>query len=262
MPPLRAKKALGQHFLQDKTIAQDIVAALTLSNTSTRTVLEIGPGTGVLTDILVAQNIPELYLVEVDTVLAARLRQQYPALQDRIITADFLQLPLTQVSTAPMHIIGNFPYNISSPIFFKLLAHRQQVQEIVCMIQQEVAERLVAAPRSKAYGIPSVLLQAFYDIEYLFTVGPQVFDPPPKVHSAVIRLQRNQVAHLDCNEALFFKVVKTGFQQRRKTLRNALKGLFPVVSQIQHSWLGLRAEELSGEDFVALTNMLDTHRNH
>ncbi|MEL6539277.1 MAG: 16S rRNA (adenine(1518)-N(6)/adenine(1519)-N(6))-dimethyltransferase RsmA [Bacteroidota bacterium] len=262
MLPFKANKALGQHFLQDRATAQEIVAALTLDDAASRTVLEIGPGTGVLTDVLVKQNIPTLYLVEVDAALAAQLRQRYPALHDRIITADFLQLPLAKVASTPMHIIGNFPYNISSPILFKILAHRQQVREVVCMVQQEVAERLVAVPRSKAYGIPSVLLQAFYDIAYLFSVGPQVFVPPPKVHSAVIRLQRNQVTQLACDEALFFKVVKAGFQQRRKTLRNALKGLFPVVRQMACPWLGQRAEELSGEEFVALTKMLDAYLDH
>lgn len=256
MPLPKAKKALGQHFLQEASVAQQIVAALTLECTPPRTVLEIGPGTGALTSLLVQRPIADLYLVEVDAALATQLRQRYPGLQDRILHADFLQMPLARVSTGPISIIGNFPYNISSPIFFKVLAHRQQVQEVVCMIQREVAERLAAAPGSKAYGIPSVLLQAFYEIEYLFTVGPQAFHPPPKVESAVIRLQRNQVTHLDCDESLFFKVVKAGFQQRRKTLRNALKGLFPHVCEAALPWCQHRAEALSVADFVALTQRL------
>jgi 16S rRNA (adenine1518-N6/adenine1519-N6)-dimethyltransferase len=246
------KKYLGQHFLQDKNIARKIVGAL---GKNSRTIVEIGPGTGVLTDFLLQIQDLDLYLVEVDPDLAHHLRHAYPSLQDRIITADFLKLVLTRLYHGPVAIIGNFPYNISSQIFFRVLEYRQQVHEVVGMLQKEVAERLVAKPGSKAYGILSVLLQAFYNLEYLFTVGPQVFLPPPKVQSAVIRLQRNSTLRLGVDEKLFFKVVKTGFQQRRKTLRNALKPLLPEKKSMP-LLLTQRAEQLTVADFVALTKYI------
>ncbi|MEM9417404.1 MAG: 16S rRNA (adenine(1518)-N(6)/adenine(1519)-N(6))-dimethyltransferase RsmA [Bacteroidota bacterium] len=252
MTRLIAKKHLGQHFLQDKNIAQKIVNAI---SQPPQTLLEIGPGTGILTGLLVRQY-PGLYVVEVDPSLAAHLQQAYPSLQERIIVADFLQLPLAQLTPGPLTLIGNLPYNISSPIFFKVLAHRQQIQEVVAMIQHEVAARLVAPPGSKTYGLLSVLLQAFYKLEYLFPVGPQVFSPPPQVKSAVIRLQRNKTAQLDCDEALFFRVVKAGFQQRRKTLRNALKALLPLTPRVDVPFLEQRAERLGVADFVALTRAI------
>lgn len=250
----QAKKYLGQHFLQDKNIARKIVDALTPCDH--HAIVEVGPGTGVLTERLVQKYASMLYLVEVDRDLAEPLRCAYSVLQDRILVADFLTLVLDRQWKTPLSIIGNFPYNISSPIFFKMLAHRQQVQEVVCMIQHEVAHRLVASPGTKAYGILSVLLQAFYDIRYLFTVGPQVFVPPPKVHSAVIRLQRNGTVQLACDEQLFFKVVKTSFQQRRKTLRNALKPLLPSLASLPWPVLSQRAEQLTVQDFVALTQRI------
>ncbi|XWN35163.1 MAG: 16S rRNA (adenine(1518)-N(6)/adenine(1519)-N(6))-dimethyltransferase RsmA [Roseivirga sp.] len=253
MTRLIAKKSLGQHFLQDQNIARKIVGAL---SKSPQTLVEIGPGAGVLTNWLVQQR-PELYLVEIDTELVAHLKQAYPLLRDRVLAADFLQLSLDQYWQGPITLIGNFPYNISSQIFFKVLAHRQQVQEVVGMVQKEVAERLVAPPGSKTYGILSVLLQAFYRLEYLFTVGPQVFNPPPKVQSAVIRLQRNNTEQLGCDEQLFFKVVKAGFQQRRKTLRNALKALLPTSTQ-PLPLLNQRAEQLTVADFVSLTQYLSS----
>ena len=243
-----AKKYWGQHFLHDKNIAQKIVAAL---SKKTQTLIEVGPGLGILTALLV-QQYADLYLVEVDPELAAHLKQIYPSLQERVIVADFLQLALAQIRSGPVTIIGNFPYNISSPIFFQVLTHRQQVQEVVGMIQKEVAKRLVAQPGSKVYGMLSVLLQAFYDLEYLFTVRPQVFAPPPKVQSAVIRLRRNSTWQLDCDEKLFFQVVKAGFQQRRKTLCNALQPLLPAKKQAL-PLLNKRAEQLAVADFVALT---------
>lgn len=246
-----AKKHLGQHFLHDKNIAQKIVSAIVHPP---KTLVELGPGTGILTDLLV-EKYPQLYLVEVDSSLAAYLQQKHPALGNRIIIADFLKLSLAQITQGSFTLIGNFPYNISTQIFFKILAHRHQVKEVVAMIQQEVATRFVAQPGSKTYGILSVFLQAFYDLEYLFTVGPQVFSPPPKVHSAVIRLRRNATAVLDCNEKLFFKIVKAGFQQRRKTLRNALKGLLPPISSIP--FLDQRAEQLNVANFVALTKAME-----
>ena len=249
---LIAKKYWGQHFLHDKNIAQKIVAAL---SKKTQTLIEVGPGLGILTALLV-QQYADLYLVEVDPELAAHLKQIYPSLQERVIVADFLQLALAQIRSGPVTIIGNFPYNISSPIFFQVLTHRQQVQEVVGMIQKEVAKRLVAQPGSKVYGILSVLLQAFYDLEYLFTVRPQVFTPPPKVQSAVIRLRRNSTWQLDCNEKLFFQVVKAGFQQRRKTLCNALQPLLPAKKQAL-PLLNKRAEQLAVADFVALTRAIE-----
>lgn len=252
MARFTAKKHLGQHFLHDKNIAQKIVNSI---SQPPQTLVEIGPGTGILTGLL-APKYPGLYLVEVDTSLASYLQQTYPALQERIIIADFLQLPLSQITEGPLTIIGNFPYNISSQIFFKVLAHRQQVQEVVAMIQQEVAARFAAGPGSKTYGILSVLLQAFYELEYLFTVGPQVFSPPPKVQSAVVRLRRNSTVKLDCDEKRFFTVVKTGFQQRRKTLRNALKPLLPPAPSVPIPFLDQRAEQLSVADFVALTRAI------
>lgn len=247
-----AKKYWGQHFLHDKNIAQKIVAAL---SKKTQTLIEVGPGLGILTALLV-QQYADLYLVEVDPELAAHLKQIYPSLQERVIVADFLQLALAQIRSGPVTIIGNFPYNISSPIFFQVLTHRQQVQEVVGMIQKEVAKRLVAQPGSKVYGMLSVLLQAFYDLEYLFTVRPQVFAPPPKVQSAVIRLRRNSTWQLDCDEKLFFQVVKAGFQQRRKTLCNALQPLLPAKKQAL-PLLNKRAEQLAVADFVALTRAIE-----
>ena len=247
-----AKKYWGQHFLHDKNIAQKIVAAL---SKKTQTLIEVGPGLGILTALLV-QQYADLYLVEVDPELAAHLKQIDPSLQERVIVADFLQLALAQIRSGPVTIIGNFPYNISSPIFFQVLTHRQQVQEVVGMIQKEVAKRLVAQPGSKVYGMLSVLLQAFYDLEYLFTVRPQVFAPPPKVQSAVIRLRRNSTWQLDCDEKLFFQVVKAGFQQRRKTLCNALQPLLPAKKQAL-PLLNKRAEQLAVADFVALTRAIE-----
>ena len=252
MTHFTAKKHLGQHFLHDKNIAQKIVNSL---RKPPQTLVEIGPGTGILTALL-APKYPNLYLVEVDTSLAAYLQQTYPALQERIMTANFLTLPLEQITQGPLSLIGNFPYNISSQIFFKVLAYRQQVQEVVAMIQQEVAMRWVAPPGSKTYGILSVLLQAFYELEYLFTVGPHVFSPPPKVQSAVIRLRRSATKTLSCDEKLFFSLVKASFQQRRKTLRNALKPLLPPTSRVPIPFLDQRAEQLSVADFVALTQAI------
>jgi 16S rRNA (adenine1518-N6/adenine1519-N6)-dimethyltransferase len=253
MTLLTAKKCLGQHFLRDENIAREIVGALSKSS---NTIVEVGPGTGVLTEILVQQQGRMLYLVEIDPDLASYLRKKYPLLQGHIITADFLKLAFSQFWQGPVAIIGNFPYNISSQIFFKVLEHRQQVREVVGMIQKEVAERLTAKPGSKAYGLLSVLLQAFYNLEYLFTVGPQVFDPPPKVVSAVIRLRRNSTLRLDGDEKLFFKVVKAGFQQRRKILNNALKSLLPTTKREPLSLLTKRAEQLTVADFVALTQYI------
>ncbi len=253
---VRPKKFLGQHFLKDQNIASKIVEALIVSDGRQR-VIEIGPGTGVLTQLLVKKNNIDLYLVEVDHESVVYLKENMPQLRDRIIEGDFLRIDLVDLIQSEVSIIGNFPYNISSQIFFRILDYRNQVTQVVCMLQKEVAERMASPHGSKVYGILSVLLQAYYEIELLFKVPPGVFFPPPKVMSAVIRLKRNQRKQLACNESLFVKVVKQGFQNRRKTLRNALK---PLNLPSQVSALPIfdkRAEQLSVEDFISLTLLIE-----
>lgn len=217
---VRAKKALGQHFLTDQRIARAIVDALGFSP-----VLEIGPGMGVLTQYLLEREDIDLKLVEIDGESVEYLLTHFPGMQGRLLQADFLSLKLEKIFPESFAVIGNFPYNISSQIFFKILDYRDRIPEVVCMIQKEVAERIAEGPGSKTYGILSVLLQAWYDIEFLFGVGPGSFAPPPKVDSAVIRLTRNSRTALGCDESRFKAVVKTAFGQRRKTLRNSLKPL-------------------------------------
>src|SRR5690606_31938082 len=218
---VRAKKHLGQHFLNDETIAENI--ANTLSFEGYNNVLEIGPGMGVLTKYLL-QKKTTTYVIEIDTESVEYLKSHYLNLADRIIEKDFLKYDITQVfKDEPFAITGNFPYNISSQILFKTLELRHQIPEFSGMFQKEVAQRICSKEGSKVYGILSVLTQAFYDAGYLFTVPPSVFNPPPKVDSGVLRLIRKANFHLPCDETLFFKVVKTAFQQRRKTLRNSLK---------------------------------------
>ena len=251
---VRPKKALGQHFLTDQGVAQAIVAALH----SRGPVLEVGPGTGVLTRYLLQNSEVQLKVVEVDTESVRYLLEHYPQLAPGLYEADFLRLDLSKLFPASFAVIGNFPYNISSQIFFKILDYRQQIPEVVGMVQKEVAERLAAGPGTKTYGILSVLLQAWYDIEYLFTVGEGSFLPPPKVKSAVIRLTRNGRESLACDEELFKKVVKTTFNQRRKTIRNSLK---PVLASLPAlpayiPYLDARPEQLSVEEFVELTRSL------
>ncbi|MFM7851153.1 MAG: 16S rRNA (adenine(1518)-N(6)/adenine(1519)-N(6))-dimethyltransferase RsmA, partial [Flammeovirgaceae bacterium] len=221
---IRPKKFLGQHFLTDQHIAQKIVESLVLSSTPTK-VIEVGPGTGVLTQYLTKKATIDLLLVEIDRESVAYLKEHFPQLESKIFEGDFLKMDLGKIVGGDFHIIGNFPYNISSQIFFKVLEHYQLVKQVVCMLQKEVADRIAEKEGSKTYGILSVLLQAYYDIEYLFKVPPGVFFPPPKVMSAVIRLTRNNRVTLGCDEVLFKKVVKQSFQNRRKTLRNALKPL-------------------------------------
>jgi 16S rRNA (adenine1518-N6/adenine1519-N6)-dimethyltransferase len=253
---VRAKKHLGQHFLKDENIARDIVEALK-HKTLYRQVLEVGPGMGVLTKYLLAESSYKTYIIDIDRESIAFLKQNFPALENRIIEGDFLKLDFsTLFNNEPFAVIGNFPYNISTEILFKVLDNKEQVPEVVGMFQKEVAERIAAKPRNKTYGITSVLLQAFYDIEYLFTVDEHVFNPPPRVKSAVIRLVRNNVKKLDCDEKLFKQVVKAGFNQRRKTLRNSIKGFQLKPEFTDHKYLTQRAEELSVADFVALTNMI------
>jgi len=246
---VRAKKYLGQHFLKDEQIAQQIAESLI---GLTPHVLEIGPGMGVLTKYLHANPALDFHAIEIDTESVAYLHDHYPALY--VIEGDFLKLDLQELFSEPFAVIGNFPYNISSQILFKVYENRNHIPEVVGMFQKEVAERVAAKPGSKTYGILSVLLSAFYDIEYLFTVHEHVFNPPPKVKSAVIRLRRNQVSALACDEALFTKVVKIGFNQRRKTLRNALKQLAMDLSAVPDGLLSQRAEQLTVADFVTITN--------
>ena len=280
---VRAKKALGQHFLTDQSVATRIVGALQGSD-----VLEVGPGMGVLTQYLLPQDrvkpstplspsrgcrgVEESYrrlqVVEIDKESVEYLKKHYPSLGDGLIEGDFLKMDLSSLFPGQFSIIGNFPYNISSQIFFKILDCRDLVPEVVCMIQKEVAERIAEKPGTKTYGILSVFLQAWYDIDYLFAVGPGAFNPPPKVQSAVIRLTRNSRTSLGCDEKLFRTVVKTAFGQRRKTLRNSLK---PLIRQAQgpqgqdsasspdisaNPVFDLRPERLSVEDFIAMTLML------
>jgi 16S rRNA (adenine1518-N6/adenine1519-N6)-dimethyltransferase len=250
---VRAKKGLGQHFLKDNSVAQRIVDSLSGNN---MLVLEVGPGMGVLTGLLLQRSDITIHAVEIDRESIAYLRRYFPDLQPRLIEGDFLRMELKTLFSSPFAVIGNFPYNISSQIFFKILDNRDYIPEVVGMVQKEVAERIACPPGSKTYGILSVLLQAYYNIEYLFTVHEHVFVPPPKVKSGVIRLTRNEVQSLGCDEALFRSVVKTTFNQRRKTIRNSLKPLLGDKNLTEHPLLGKRPEQLSVAAFIELTNHL------
>lgn len=259
MKGVKPKKSLGQHFLKDLQIAERI--AQTVDAYKDIPVLEIGPGTGVLTQFLLQAG-HDLTVVELDRESVAYLEKHFPQLSGRILGEDFLQLDLSTLFPEPFCIIGNYPYNISSQIFFKVLDYREIIPCCAGMLQKEVAERLAAGPGSKTYGILSVLLQAWYDVEYLFTVGPEVFNPPPKVKSGVIRAVRNKRTDLGCSEKLFKTVVKTSFNQRRKTLRNSMKPLLgkdcpdyalPIFDK--------RPEQLSVEQFIELTIITQKHLN-
>ncbi len=247
---VRPKKNLGQHFLTDPSIARRITDALVLPSPST--VMEIGPGTGILTTELLSRPEIDLIPVEIDKEAAGYLLEKWPQLRDRLWQEDVLRADIGARITGPFHVIGNFPYNISSQIFFKLLDYRDQVEQIVCMLQKEVAQRLVAPPGNKEYGILSVFLQAYYETEFLFSVKPGSFFPPPRVTSAVIRLTRNQVKNLDCDERLFRTIVKTTFNQRRKTIRNSIRPVITVFSD-ELDLLSLRPEQLDVNEFVRLT---------
>lgn len=253
---VRAKKHLGQHFLNDLHIAKKITEGLTGHGGYTQ-VLEIGPGMGVLTQYLLKDDRFTTSVIELDTESVAYLKIHYPELIDRIYSEDFLKWEFNNLTQDPFAIIGNFPYNISSQIFFRILEDYNRVSEVVCMLQKEVAQRIASPPGNKDYGILSVLLQAFYDIDYLVSVPPGAFTPPPKVQSGVIRLKRNKVAKLDCDEKFFFRVVKTAFNQRRKTLRNALKPLGDVKNPegVNSPLFDKRAEQLSVNEFVYLTKI-------
>lgn len=255
MSSVRAKKHLGQHFLTDKHTAAKIVGALRPS-LGYRVVLEVGPGMGILSDALLQNEAYETWMIDVDTESIHYLRDHYPQIGDRLLHGDFLQLEVATHFPGPLAIIGNFPYNISSQILFKVLEERTRVIEVVGMFQKEVAERCAAQPGGKAYGILSVLVQAYYQVEYLFTVKAGAFHPPPKVLSGVIRLTRNAVPKLDCDEQLFWRVVKTAFNQRRKTLRNALASIIPKSQLGDHPFYELRAERLSVADFIQLTTTI------
>ena len=280
---VRPKKALGQHFLTDLSVAQKIADALVVDSVggavpesgtvtigniaAAMPVLEIGPGMGVLSQYLLGREDIDLRMIEIDRESVDYLLTHFPKAPGRLIERDFLKMDLKYFFPGTFAVIGNFPYNISSQIFFRIIDHKDSIPQVVCMIQKEVAERIAEQPGSKTYGILSVLLQAWYDIEYLFTVGEGAFNPPPKVKSAVIRLRRNSRTELGCDEKLFKTIVKTGFNQRRKTLRNSLKPLI-ADKAAREAWtpeqsaeflsnpvFELRPERLSVEDFIALTKL-------
>jgi 16S rRNA (adenine1518-N6/adenine1519-N6)-dimethyltransferase len=256
MSRVQPKKNLGQHFLKDAGIAGKIAASLT--GEGYNTVLEIGPGMGMLTGFLMERGFSDFRVIEIDNESVHYLQSHFPELKN-IIRGDFLSMDIDSFFHEKMAIIGNFPYNISTQIYFKVLKHKEKIVEITGMLQKEVAERICAGPGSKTYGILSVLLQAFYNTEYLFTVPEHVFSPPPKVKSGVIRLIRNDVKNLDCDEVLFFRVVKACFNQRRKTLRNSVRSAFDLKRDDYHEF-GLRPEQLSVSQFVQLTKWIEENR--
>ena len=268
MKTVKPKKFLGQHFLTDLSIARDI--ADTVDACPDLPVLEVGPGMGVMTQFLVEKP-REVKVVEIDFESVAYLRQHFPSLEDNIIEDDFLKMHLEHTfGGKPFVLTGNYPYNISSQIFFKMLEYKDLIPCCTGMIQKEVAERMAARPGSKTYGILSVLIQAWYTVEYLFTVHEHVFNPPPKVKSAVIRMTRNDTHALGCDERLFRRVVKTTFNQRRKTLRNNIRPLLSELDQaiekapdhatfLSDELFNLRPEQLSVQDFIDLTNRVSQH---
>ncbi|WP_270088388.1 16S rRNA (adenine(1518)-N(6)/adenine(1519)-N(6))-dimethyltransferase RsmA [Sphingobacterium sp. SYP-B4668] len=257
MSTVRAKKHLGQHFLNDKNAAQKIVDALN-PQLGFDKVLEVGPGMGVLSDFLLQNTTYQTYMIDVDAESVEFLADKYPQLGDRLIHGDFLALDFSAHFGPKVAVIGNFPYNISSQILFKILDERNRVVQMTGMFQKEVAERCTAKPGSKEYGILSVFLQAYYDVKYLFTVKAGAFSPPPKVLSGVINMVRNDREKLDCDEKLFWRVVKAGFNQRRKTLRNSLSGVVTKENMSDNPLYELRAERLSVADFVTLTNEISS----
>ncbi|MCB0617844.1 MAG: 16S rRNA (adenine(1518)-N(6)/adenine(1519)-N(6))-dimethyltransferase RsmA [Saprospiraceae bacterium] len=255
---MKPKKSYGQHFLTSEQIAARIAHSLRATDLYDQ-VLEVGPGQGMLTKHLLVRNL-RLTVVEADPDMVAHLQEHYPELEGQIVAADFLRLALDErMSNRPFGLIGNFPYNISSQILFKMLDYRHLIPEMVGMFQREMAERVIAPEGSKTYGVISVLVQAYYTGEYLFTVKPGSFHPPPKVQSAVIRLERKASLELNCDEALFKRVVKQAFGQRRKMLRNTLKSLVDPAESLQDDFFQQRPEQLSVADFVWLTNWIAEH---
>ncbi len=253
MNHLRPKKSLGQHYLKDENIARKIVNALEANVVDH--VVEVGAGSGILTKILFQTDRYTTWAVEIDQGNITTLKDKFPDKHDRILCRNFLKMDPREITSKPVAIIGNLPYNISSQVFFKILEHRDQVLEVVCMVQKEVAERISAPHGSKTYGILSVLLQAYFSVDYLFTVGPKVFYPVPGVSSAVIRLVRKDTRHLDCDENLFSRIVKASFNQRRKMIRNSIKQLLPE-NHPDHELLSKRPEQLNISQFVILTSWL------
>lgn len=253
MHGVKPKKSLGQHFLRDENIARKIVASIPEDAVN---ILEIGPGEGVLSKYLFSNEHWNTYSIDTDKEAVDYLKDTYPDSADRIIHEDFLRYDISRLFENEFTLAGNLPYNISSQIFFKALEYRGSVDNMVFMIQKEVAERLASPPGSKRYGILSVLLQAFFSIEYLFTVNESVFYPAPRVKSAVILLKRNEVSQLECDEKLFFRVVKAAFNQRRKTVKNALKALGMDLAEVPEDLLAQRAEQLHVKDFVLITSKL------
>lgn len=252
MDYVRPKKHLGQHFLKDENIARKITSSLNFK----KNVVELGPGTGILTKFLIHET-NQLTLIEIDRESVEYLKKEFPGISDNIIHTDFLKMNLSASFDHEFSLIGNFPYNISSQIFFKILSYRHLIPEAVGMIQKEVSERLSAPPGNKIYGILTVLLDAFYETEYLFTVSEKVFSPPPKVKSAVIRLRRKTTVTLDCDEDLFFRIVKSAFNQRRKTLRNSLKQYVIEKPEVGNSDIFTRRpEQLSTSEFIELTKLI------
>lgn len=256
MNRVKPKKSLGQHFLKDKGIARK--TAFSLSGKGYSSVLEIGPGMGILTGCIIERGFDDFRVIEIDDESVAFLKDHFPGMTN-IIKGDFLTFDLEAAFPDKVAIIGNFPYNISSQILFRVLEYRHKVSEVCGMFQKEVAERICAPPGSRTYGILSVLVQAFYTTEYLFTVPESVFSPPPKVKSGVIRLVRNETEKLECNEELFFRVVKAAFNQRRKTLRNSVRSAF-VLERDDFPGSELRPEQLSVKQFTELTGWIDKNR--
>ena len=254
MKNIKAKKHYGQHFLTDVNLAKKITDLLELN--LTKNIIEVGPGMGALTYHLLEKNI-NLKVVEIDKEAITYLLKKYPNIEKSIIHENFLNLDIQNYSEKEFSIIGNFPYNISSQILFKIYENRAQVDQMVGMFQKEVAERVCSGPGTKKYGILSVLIQAFYDVKYLFTVNEDAFNPPPKVKSGVIKIKRNNIKKLDCNEKLFFKVVKAVFNQRRKMARNSLKAMLGE-NKIDHLLLTKRPEQLSVSNFIELTKLLES----
>ena len=249
---VKPKKSLGQHFLIDKNITEKIATSLIKKDR----LIEVGPGEGALTDFYIKDKNIEFFAIETDREAFEFLQGKYPFQEDKLILADFLKLDLTTLFDKEFSIIGNFPYNISSQIFFKVIDNKELVSEVVCMIQKEVAERIASKEGNKSYGILSVLLQAYYDIEYLFTVNENVFNPPPRVKSGVIRVTRNATKKLNCDEKLFKQVVKTSFNQRRKMLRVSLKSMLQDIDVSKYDIFTKRPEQLTVAEFVNLTNII------